>query len=76
MEPLVTKALPRTVVLASELQSRGVDVIDCSSGGVAGSPNAPGIKRKPGFQVSYATTIRSEANIKTQAVGCQYVGTG
>ncbi len=62
-------SLDDTVVLAKELKARGVDVIDCSSGGIAGSPNAPGLKRKYGFQVPYAETVRREANIMTQAVG-------
>ena len=62
-------SLDDTVVLAKELKVRGVDVIDCSSGGIAGSPNAPGLKRKYGFQVPYAETVRREAAVMTQAVG-------
>ena len=62
-------AIEDTVVLARELAARGVDVIDCSSGGLAGSATAARIKRGPGFQVPYAERVRREAGIKTMAVG-------
>ena len=58
-----------TVALARELKARGVDVIDCSSGGIAGPATAARTKRKPGFQVPYAEAVRREAGIATQAVG-------
>ena len=58
-----------TVVLARELAARGVDVIDCSSGGLAGSATAARVKRGPGFQVPYAERVRREAGVKTMAVG-------
>ena len=58
-----------TVTLARELKARGVDVVDCSSGGIAGSATAAPIKRYPGFQVPYAEQVRKEADIKTLAVG-------
>jgi len=61
--------LDETVALAKELNARGIDVIDCSSGGIAGSATAARIKRSPGFQVPFAERIRREANIKTMAVG-------
>ena len=38
-----------TVALARELKARGVDVIDCSSGGIAGPATAAGVKRATGF---------------------------
>jgi 2,4-dienoyl-CoA reductase-like NADH-dependent reductase (Old Yellow Enzyme family) len=59
-----------SIALAGELKERGIDVIDCSSGGNSpqGATNAPG-KRGPGFQVPYADAIRNQAGIKTQAVG-------
>jgi 2,4-dienoyl-CoA reductase-like NADH-dependent reductase (Old Yellow Enzyme family) len=62
-------AIEDSVALARELKLRGIDVIDCSSGGIAGSATAAGVKRSPGFQVPYAARIRSEANIATMAVG-------
>jgi len=58
-----------TVVLARELAARGVDVIDCSSGGLAGSATAARVKRGPGFQVPFAERVRREAGVKTMAVG-------
>ena len=56
-----------TVVLARELKCRGVDVIDCSSGGI-GSVSSR-IARTPGFQVRFAAHVREEAGIATMAVG-------
>ncbi|WP_353146500.1 NADH:flavin oxidoreductase/NADH oxidase [Pollutimonas bauzanensis] len=58
-----------TVVLARELKARGVDVIDCSSGGVTGSTSMPIVPRVPGYQVEYAHRVRQEADIQTMAVG-------
>ena len=61
--------LDDTVTLAKELAARGVDVVDCSSGGLLGSATAARIKRNPGFQVPFAERVRREAGIKTMAVG-------
>ena len=58
-----------TVSLASELKTLGVDVIDCSSGGIAGSATAARTKRQAGYQVPFAKKIREEAGLMTQAVG-------
>lgn len=68
-----------SVALAVELKARGVDVVDCSSGGIAGAPafrardDGQPLKssgeRPPGFQVPYAEQIRREAGIATMAVG-------
>jgi 2,4-dienoyl-CoA reductase-like NADH-dependent reductase (Old Yellow Enzyme family) len=58
-----------TVALARELKARGVDVVDCSSGGITGAATAAKVKRQPGFQVPFAQALRREADIKTQAVG-------
>lgn len=59
-----------TVVLAGELKNIGVDVMDCSSSGIAGSAtaNAPS-KRQPGFQVGYAERVRKDVGMTTMAVG-------
>jgi 2,4-dienoyl-CoA reductase-like NADH-dependent reductase (Old Yellow Enzyme family) len=45
----------------------GVDVVDCSGGGMQGSPTefAPSY----GYQVPYSERIRKEADIMTMAVG-------
>ncbi len=58
-----------TVAYAKELKARGIDVIDCSSGGLFGSATAARIKRTWGFQVPYAERVRREAGIKSMAVG-------
>jgi len=62
-------ALDDTVALASELKAIGIDVIDCSSGGLAGSATAAKVKRTLGFQVPFAERVRREADIPTMAVG-------
>jgi 2,4-dienoyl-CoA reductase-like NADH-dependent reductase (Old Yellow Enzyme family) len=61
--------LDDTVVLAKELAARGVDVLDCSSGGLLGSATAARIKRGPGFQVPFAERVKKETPLKTMAVG-------
>lgn len=55
-----------SVALAKQLDSLGVDLIDCSSGGNV--PNAK-IPIGAGYQVPFAAQIRSEAKIATGAVG-------
>lgn len=55
-----------SVALARLLAPRGVDLIDCSSGGaVPGARIAVG----PGYQVPFAERVRREAGIATGAVG-------
>ncbi len=58
-----------TVVFARELKARGVDVIDCSSGGIAGAATAAQVTRALGFQVPFAERVRNEVGIPTMAVG-------
>jgi len=58
--------LEQTVELARRLRSLGVDLIDCSSGGLV--PNA-GIPAGPGFQVPFAARLRRDAAVLTGAVG-------
>jgi 2,4-dienoyl-CoA reductase-like NADH-dependent reductase (Old Yellow Enzyme family) len=58
-----------TVVFARELKARGVDVIDCSSGGISGAATAAQVPRSLGFQVPFAERVRNEADIPTMAVG-------
>src|ERR1700754_515672 len=58
-----------TVAFARELKQRGVDVIDCSSGGIAGAATAAQVTRSLGFQVPFAERVRKEADIPTMAVG-------
>ncbi|QCK88889.1 NADH:flavin oxidoreductase/NADH oxidase [Phreatobacter aquaticus] len=63
-------SLEDTVKLARELKGRGVDVVDCSSGGLGtGSPTSSPHGLKLGYQVGYAEAVRREAEIATMAVG-------
>lgn len=55
-----------SVALARILHENGVDLIDCSSGGLA-PPSA--IKTGPNYQVPFAETIKAKVGIKTGAVG-------
>ncbi|MEO1191911.1 MAG: NADH:flavin oxidoreductase/NADH oxidase [Pseudomonadota bacterium] len=61
--------LDDSVVLAKRLKARGVDVIDCSSGGLGRRTTPLIIPREPGYQVPYAARIRREAEMPTMAVG-------
>ncbi|MBN9018987.1 MAG: NADH:flavin oxidoreductase/NADH oxidase [Rhizobiales bacterium] len=61
--------LDDTVPLAAALKETGVDVIDCSAGGVLVRTNPGHIKEGPGFQIGFADRIRREAGIATMAVG-------
>jgi len=58
--------LEESVRLASLLRERGVDLVDCSSGGNV--PNAR-IPTAPGYQVAFAELVRRGAGIATAAVG-------
>jgi 2,4-dienoyl-CoA reductase-like NADH-dependent reductase (Old Yellow Enzyme family) len=61
-----------TIAFAKELKKAGVDVVDCSSGGILGSATAATrtlLPRVPGFQIPFAERVRKEAEIKTMAVG-------
>jgi 2,4-dienoyl-CoA reductase-like NADH-dependent reductase (Old Yellow Enzyme family) len=58
-----------TVEFAKELKSRGVDLVDCSSGGITGTSSMPVVKRNPGYQVDFSEKIRHGAEIMTMAVG-------
>ena len=60
----------QSVALSKELKLRGVDVIDCSGGGMLERSPMDGIRsQKYGYQVPYAEQIRTEADIMTMAVG-------
>jgi 2,4-dienoyl-CoA reductase-like NADH-dependent reductase (Old Yellow Enzyme family) len=53
------------VQVARWLKARGVDMVDCSSGGIASVAPPAG----PGYQVPFAEKIRREAGIATMSVG-------
>lgn len=61
--------LEDSVALARALRERGVDVVDCSSGGISGDSAMPIVRRVPGYQVPFAERIRREAGVATMAVG-------
>jgi len=61
--------LEDSIALARSLKEAGIDVMDCSSGGLMGSATAARVKRYPGFQVPYAAAVRKEAGMMTMAVG-------
>jgi len=55
-----------TVRLARALAERGVDLVDCSSGGAV-----PGVRidTQPNYQVGFAERVRREAGVASAAVG-------
>ncbi|WP_310570459.1 NADH:flavin oxidoreductase/NADH oxidase [Gemmatimonas sp.] len=55
-----------SVQLATQLHARGVDLLDCSSGGLAAHQQ---ITIGPGYQVPFARRIRAESKLPTAAVG-------
>ena len=61
--------LEDNIMLAKSLKSVGVDVVDCSSGGITGSPVLTKSKIIPGFQVPYSEKIKKDAEISSMAVG-------
>ncbi|WP_234554209.1 NADH:flavin oxidoreductase/NADH oxidase [Thermus caliditerrae] len=58
--------LEDTLAFAEKLKALGVDLLDCSSGGVV-----PGVKVPvaPGFQVPFADAVRKRVGMRTGAVG-------
>ncbi|MDB5368738.1 MAG: NADH:flavin oxidoreductase / oxidase [Roseomonas sp.] len=62
-------SLEDTTVLAAALKVRGVDVLDCSSGGIEGPLTLHVVPRVPGYHVPFAEHIKRETGIATMAVG-------
>lgn len=58
-----------SVRLARLLAEAGVDMIDCSSGGMTGPTPTRAVPRGYGFQVPLAATIRRETGLPVMAVG-------
>jgi 2,4-dienoyl-CoA reductase-like NADH-dependent reductase (Old Yellow Enzyme family) len=56
----------QSVALAEQLIPLGVDLIDCSSGGIIPGVQIPA---RPGYQVPFADEIRQRTGIMTGAVG-------
>lgn len=58
--------IDEAVKLSKALKDEGVDLVDCSSGGLVSYAKVP---VEPGYQVPFAERIRHEAKILTGAVG-------
>lgn len=58
--------LRQSIELARQFKLVGVDLIDCSSGGLVPDAKVPA---GPGYQVPFAQAIRSETGIATGAIG-------
>lgn len=58
-----------SVEVAKLFRQAGADVIDCSSGGLAGRASASRLARALGYQVPFSEAIRTQAQIPTVAVG-------
>jgi 2,4-dienoyl-CoA reductase-like NADH-dependent reductase (Old Yellow Enzyme family) len=58
-----------SVALAKIVGPKGIDVIDCSSGGMTGAPVVGDGPVTYGYQVPYAERLRKEAGVMSMAVG-------
>ena len=58
-----------TVETAIALKAAGVDMIDCSTGGIGGKERPRRMVIEQGFQVPFAEQVRTQADIATMAVG-------
>lgn len=57
------------VETAKALKAAGVDMIDCSSGGIGGKDRPRRMVIEQGFQVPFAERVRDDAGIASMAVG-------
>ena len=55
--------------MAKALKEVGVDMIDCSTGGIGGRERPRRMVIEQGFQIPFAAQIRREADIATMVVG-------
>jgi len=58
-----------SIELSRRLKAIGIDVIDCSTGGLGRSPDALRVSRGYGFQVPFSQAVKTGAEVKTMAVG-------
>ncbi|MGF7162881.1 2,4-dienoyl-CoA reductase-like NADH-dependent reductase (Old Yellow Enzyme family) [Rhodoligotrophos appendicifer] len=58
-----------SIALARALKTRGIDVMDCSSGGLTARSTTAAVPRPEGYQVPLAAAVRDGADIATMAVG-------
>jgi 2,4-dienoyl-CoA reductase-like NADH-dependent reductase (Old Yellow Enzyme family) len=64
--------VPQSIELAKRLKDIGIDLIDCSSGGIVSYAK---ISAGPGYQVPFAAAVKADAGIPTGAVGIITTGT-
>lgn len=62
-------SLDESIHLAAALKAIGVDLVDCSTGGLGRSPQALRVSRGYGFQVPFSAAVKQGAQIQTMAVG-------
>ncbi|WP_262694394.1 NADH:flavin oxidoreductase/NADH oxidase [Kordiimonas aquimaris] len=58
-----------TIEIARALAAAGVDMIDCSTGGIGGTERPQRMKIEDGFQVPFSVSVKSGAGVPTMAVG-------
>jgi 2,4-dienoyl-CoA reductase-like NADH-dependent reductase (Old Yellow Enzyme family) len=58
--------LDQSIELARRIKQLGIDLVDCSSGGIASGATIP---VGPGYQTEFAARVRKEAGVLTGAVG-------
>lgn len=58
-----------TIETVRALRTEGIDMIDCSTGGIGGKERPQRMNIEQGFQVPFAAQIRQEADVATMAVG-------
>jgi 2,4-dienoyl-CoA reductase-like NADH-dependent reductase (Old Yellow Enzyme family) len=58
--------LAQSITFSGGLKEAGIDLIDCSSGGLVPGAKIP---IEPGYQVDFSAAIRKQAEIATGAVG-------
>lgn len=58
-----------TIETATALKAEGVDLVDCSSGGISGKERPRRMNVEPGFQAPFAARVRKASDIATMAVG-------
>lgn len=61
--------IEETISTAKALKQVGVDMIDCSSGGIGGKERPQRMVIEQGFQTPFAKDVRANSDIATMAVG-------
>ena len=61
--------IEHTIETAIALKAAGVDIIDCSTGGIGGRERPRRMELAQGFQVPFAAQVKEGADMATMAVG-------